>query len=148
MRIYFSGSIRGASADRNTYRLIVDRLKRYGKVLTEHVAKADESDEIEIDDREIFKQDLEWLKSSDVLVAEVTAPSHGVGYEIGKAEECGIPVLCLYNDVTGRHLSAMINGNDYLTVRRYRTDQEAVKIIEDYFSSANVRDQLQNKQIE
>lgn len=137
MRIYFSGSIRGASADRKTYRLIVDHLKNYGKVLTEHVAKVDESDEVEIDDREIFRQDLEWLKSSDVLVAEVTAPSHGVGYEIGKAEEYGIPVLCLYNDATGRQLSAMINGNDYLAVRRYRTDREAVKIIEEYFISVN-----------
>ena len=138
MKIYFSGSIRGASADRKTYRLIVHRLKEYGKVLTEHVAKADESGEVEIDDREIFKQDIEWLKSSDILVAEVTAPSHGVGYEIGKAEEYGIPVLCLYNDVTGRPLSAMINRNDNLTVMRYRTNQEAVKILEKYFSSVKM----------
>jgi len=137
MRIYFSGSIRGVKADIKTYRAIVNQLKEYGTVLTEHVAEADESDENKIDDREIFKQDLEWLKSTDVLVAEVTAPSHGVGYEIGKAEEYRIPVLCLYNEATGRQLSAMINGNDYLTVKRYRTVQDAVKIIKEYFTGVS-----------
>ena len=133
MRIYFSGSIRGASADRETYRIIVEHLKGYGTVLTEHVVEANEYDESEPDDREIFKQDLEWLKSADVLVAEVTSPSLGVGYEIGKAEEYGISVLCLYNELGGRRLSAMIDGNDYLVVKRYKTVQEATKIIDNYF---------------
>ena len=133
MRIYFSGSIRGASADRETYPIIVDHLKGYGTVLTEHVIEANEYDESELDDREIFKQDLDWLKSADVLVAEVTSPSLGVGYEIGKAEEYGIPVLCLYNELGERRLSAMIEGNDYLVVKRYKTVQEIPKIIDNYF---------------
>jgi len=133
MRIYFSGSIRGASADRETYRMIVEHLKGYGAVLTEHVPGADEFDESELDDREIYKQDLEWLRSADVLVAEVTSPSLGVGYEIGKAEEHGIPVLCLYNELGGRRLSAMIEGNDYLVVKRYKTAQEATEIMDDFF---------------
>jgi len=133
MRIYFSGSIRGASADRETYRIIVEHLKGYGTVLTEHVVEANEYDESELDDREIFKQDLEWLKSANVLVAEVTSPSLGVGYEIGKAEEYGIPVLCLYNELGGMRLSAMIEGNDYLVVKRYKTVQEIHKIIDNYF---------------
>ena len=133
MKIYFSGSIRGASADRETYRIIVEHLKSYGTVLTEHVVEANEYDESELDDWEIFKQDLEWLKSADVLVAEVTSPSLGVGYEIGKAEEYGIPVLCLYNELGGRRLSAMIDGNDYLVVERYKTVQEVTKIIDNYF---------------
>jgi len=133
MRIYFSGSIRGASADRETYRIIVDHLKRYGTVLTEHVVEANEYDESEPDDREIYKRDLEWLKSADVLVAEVTSPSLGVGYEIGKAEEYGIPVLCLYNELRGRRLSAMIDGNDHLVVKSYKIVQEIHKIIDNYF---------------
>ena len=133
MRIYFSGSIRGASADRETYRMIVEHLKGYGAVLTEHVPEADEFDESELDDRKIYKQDLEWLRSADVLVAEVTSPSLGVGYEIGKAEEHGIPVLCLYNELGGRRLSAMIEGNDYLVVKRYKTVQEATEIMDDFF---------------
>ena len=132
MRIYFSGSIRGASADRETYRMIVERLKGFGTVLTEHVAEADAYDGSELDDRGIFKQDVEWLRSADVLVAEVTSPSLGVGYEIGKAEEYGIPVLCLYNESGGRRLSAMIEGNSYLVVKRYRTIQEATEIIDDF----------------
>jgi len=132
MMIYFSGPIRGAIADRATYRIIVDHLKDYGTVLTEHVVEADEYDKSELDDRMIFKQDLEWLNSADVLVAEVSSPSLGVGYEIGKAEEYGIPVLCLYNELGERRLSAMIEGNDYLVVQRYRTVQEATKIIDEY----------------
>ena len=134
MKIYFSGSIRGAKINREIYRIIIDHLKKYGRVLTEHVAEVDEYDESEMSDEKIFEQDVEWLRSADALVAEVTAPSLGVGYEIGKAEEYRIPVLCLYNKKVCRKLSAMIEGNPYLVVKKYDILEEATKIIDKYFS--------------
>lgn len=39
--VYFCGSIRGGREDRALYARIVSRLRRYGKVLTEHVADAE-----------------------------------------------------------------------------------------------------------
>ena len=41
MNIYFAGSISGGRADQPLYQRIVDELKEYGTVLSEHVAKSD-----------------------------------------------------------------------------------------------------------
>lgn len=38
--IYFCGSIRGGRDDAALYRRIIDQLKQYGEVLTEHVGEA------------------------------------------------------------------------------------------------------------
>ena len=58
------------------------------------------------------QRDLEWLESADAVIAEVTNPSLGVGYELGMAEKLGKPILCLYEDSSKkRKLSAMVSGN-------------------------------------
>lgn len=36
------------------------------------------------------------LKSTDVLVAEVSLPSTGQGIELGQANAAGVPVICFY----------------------------------------------------
>lgn len=120
MKIYFAASIRGGRDDTALYHEIVRELQHYGEVLTEHVADA----ELgvlgqDIGDQAIHNRDLDWLRSADYLVAEVTTPSLGVAYEIGKATEWGTPVLCLYRQQAGRALSAMIAGSDALTLREY-----------------------------
>lgn len=94
----------------------MDELARHGEVLTEHVATVGEE---ELSDEEIFARDLGWLTSCDVVVAEVTTPSLGVGWEIGVAQERGIPVLCLFRPSGGRRLSAMLGGNLGVTVVEY-----------------------------
>ena len=115
-RIYFAGSIRGGRDDAAVYLELVDELARHGEVLTEHVATVGEE---ELSDEEIFARDLGWLTSCDVVVAEVTTPSLGVGWEIGVAQERGIPVLCLFRPSEGRRLSAMLGGNLGVTVVEY-----------------------------
>jgi len=50
----------------------------------------------EMDDKTIHDTDFAWLKESDVVVAEVTVPSTGVGYELGRAVEMKKPILALY----------------------------------------------------
>jgi len=131
MKIYFAGSIRGGKPDRQAFRQIIAHLKRYGKVLTEHIGEVipGESDLI---DEEIYERDVLWLREADALVAEVTSPSLGVGYEIGKAEEWGKPVLCLYREAEGRRLSAMIRGNKNLVVKKFETMKEASEIIDNF----------------
>ncbi|GAB1301119.1 2'-deoxynucleoside 5'-phosphate N-hydrolase 1 [Apodemus speciosus] len=61
-------------------------------------------------DRLIHERDLAWLRQADVVVAEVTQPSLGVGYELGRAVALGKPILCLFRPQSGRVLSAMIRG--------------------------------------
>uniref|UniRef100_A0A452EMR6 2'-deoxynucleoside 5'-phosphate N-hydrolase 1 n=1 Tax=Capra hircus TaxID=9925 RepID=A0A452EMR6_CAPHI len=114
LSLYFCGSIRGGREDRELYVRIVSRLRRFGVVLTEHVAAAelDESGEEEAagGDKLIHDRDLAWLQQADVVVAEVTQPSLGVGYELGRAVALHKPVLCLFRPKSGRVLSAMIRG--------------------------------------
>jgi hypothetical protein len=133
MKIYFAGAIRGGRQDAALYYEIVRQLQKHGEVLTEHVGDT----ELgvlgqDIGDRKIHDRDLAWLKSSDYLVAEVTTPSLGVGYEIGKATEWGKRVLCLYRPENGRSLSAMISGSSEVTVREYQSAAELAEIFAEF----------------
>ncbi len=136
MKIYFAGSIRGGREDAELYFQIIDYLKNFGEVLTEHVGDVLllEMGDDGITDTFIHDRDLEWLKTADVLVAEVTTVSMGVGYEIGRAVEAGKPVLCLFRADSGKNLSAMIAGCTDLTVQNYQTLEEAEKCIDGFFS--------------
>ena len=120
MTIYFAGSIRGGRGDQALYKQIIDLLRGHGTVLTEHFADETLTSAGEdLDDRAIHDRDLEWLRGSDVLVAEVTTPSLGVGYEIGRAVEWGKPVICLYRPSRDRQLSGMIAGCAGVVVCEY-----------------------------
>ena len=91
MKIYFAGSIRGGRGNAEIYAQIIDFLQGFGEVLTEHVGQGnlDAMGESTLSDNEIHDRDLKWLAESDIMVAEVTNPSLGVGYEIGRAIEAG-----------------------------------------------------------
>ena len=81
------------------------------------------------------QRDMAWLAEATLVVAEVTIPSLGVGYEIGRAESFGIPVLCLYRGENERRLSAMISGNHLLKVRKYTSVEEALDHIERFMGT-------------
>ncbi len=133
MKIYFAGSIRGGRDDYELYAKIITLLSEYGKVLTEHVGDKNISIMGEGDlTRQIHDRDMEWLIEADVIVAEVTSPSLGVGYEIAKAEELGKHILCLYRSIEGRSISAMISGSDKLVLKKYTTISDVKKIFEEY----------------
>ena len=118
------------------YLEIINYLKQYGEVLTEHVG--DQSINIlgEKDNKDnfIYNRDIEWLNSSDLIVAEVTTPSLGVGYEIGKAIEFNIKVLCLYRYSKSKKLSAMISGNKELQVISYQNIVDLKSKLNSFFN--------------
>ena len=70
------------------------------------------------------------MEGSEVLIAEVTVPSTGVGYEVAHAISLGKPVLCLAE--AGVPVSAMIEGNPALTLVRYRDSAEAIEGVADW----------------
>ena len=116
------------------YLEIIEQLREYGKILTEHIGNPELTGLGEIDDdRKIYDRDLAWLKQADYLVAEVTTPSLGVGYEIGKATEWGKPTLCLFRSSEGRALSAMIAGCRQATVRNYRNREDLKAVFDNFF---------------
>ena len=131
LKFYFAGSIRGGRQDQDLYAQLIAHISSYGQVLTEHVADINLGDQGErlISDEAIYARDLEWLQSCDCMIAEVTTPSLGVGYEIGKAEELNIPILCLFREGQGRRLSAMVNGNPHLNVEVYQEFEDVRDVI-------------------
>ena len=135
MKIYFAGAIRGGREDFALYFEIIEQLNQYGQVLTEHVGSSESSAIGESgSDKEIHDRDLAWLEDADCLVAEVTTPSLGVGFEIAKATGWGKPVLCLFRPSEGRALSAMISGCDGVIVRDYRTIADVKTIFAEFFT--------------
>jgi 2'-deoxynucleoside 5'-phosphate N-hydrolase len=134
VKIYFAGSIRGGRDDHALYFDIVKQLGAYGRVLTEHVGDSGLSELGEGgSDKEIYDRDLSWLREADRLVAEVTTPSLGVGYEIGRALEWGKPILCLFRRSSGRTLSAMIAGSDGVKLREYESVADLGEIFREFF---------------
>ena len=133
MKIYFAGSIRGGRDDKELYLEIINLLGKYGKVLTEHIGDKTLSamGEDGPTDEYIYDRDMTWLNEADVVVAEVTTPSLGVGYEIGKMEGKK-PILCLYREQDGKRISAMIGGNKNLRIKKYKTIQNIEAILEDF----------------
>ena len=134
--IYFAGSIRGGREDSAIYARLIQKLGKFGRVLTEHVASSALTADGEAgSSREIHDRDLRWLESSDVVVAEVTTPSLGVGYEIARATQWRKPVLCLFRNGTGRTLSSMISGSPGVVVREYTAVDDADAILDEFFAS-------------
>lgn len=113
-KIFLSGSIRGGRQLLETYRFMFDTLEEAGaEVLSWHVDDPElEKVEIRMTEEEIYARDLDLLVKSEALIAEVTVPSTGVGYEICRALVQGIPVLCLYSP--NATVSAMLLGNSSL----------------------------------
>lgn len=139
VKIYFAGSIRGGRDDKKLYLQLIQHLTKYGQVLTEHVGNHNltESGEDELSDDYIYNRDISWVQKSDVMIAEVSTPSLGTGYEISNAEVLDKKILCLYRNQENKMLSSMIAGNPNLKVARYETFSDAVKIIDEFFKSLN-----------
>ena len=137
MKIYFAGAIRGGRDDAKLYGEIIAYLGNKGRVLTEHVGDKNINSMGEKGgiDAAIYQRDIQWLQSADVLVAEVTTPSLGVGYELGIAEKLKKPVLCLYRPSKSKRLSAMVKGNNQLFNQEYHSLEDARSCIDVFFKN-------------
>ena len=126
MKIYFSGSISGGRVHEAIYQHLVARLQAQGHdVLSAHVADpAAIEREKDASPREVFERDVAWVDECDAMIAEVSTPSLGVGYEYGRAVQQGKPVLCVYR--SGLRMSKMITGNPApnLIVATYSSETE------------------------
>ncbi len=112
MKVFFAGSIRGGRSMLPVYMQIIALLKKSGhEVVSEHVASSKlEEAEARLTEEEIFKSDIGFIDECECLVADVTIPSIGVGYEICYAVSRGKRVLCIYKE--GTNASAMVLGNE------------------------------------
>jgi 2'-deoxynucleoside 5'-phosphate N-hydrolase len=119
MKIFFSHRMLQNSETTHLYEQIVSLLGEYGEVLTENSNDG-------IEPSYVFERDTDWLREADVVVAEVTTPSLGVGYEIGLAESLEKRILCLYREQEDSHVSAMI-------IAQYESITDIENYLVDYF---------------
>ena len=135
MKIYFACAIAGGRDHAHFYPEFVTHLKNHGQVLTEIFSNNDIFElDAKLNDQDILHRDLKWLNESDIIVAEVSTPSLGVGFEIATALNKGKKVLCLFKNQKGRKLSAMIAGNRDIHIIRYNDIDEVKQKIDDFFS--------------
>jgi hypothetical protein len=136
MNIYFACSITGGRDFEPAYQAIIAALQADGHMIpTAHLAETEvKALEAIVSPREVFERDVVWIKDCQTLVAEVSTPSHGVGYEVAFALSIGKPVLCIYQE--GQPISKMLSGNSHpcIQVNQYRNTDNAIAIIRSYLS--------------
>lgn len=138
LNIYFACSIRGGRDDAEIYAQLVKHIKREATVLTEIFADGKLTPSgTKKPSNVIWETDLSWVQQADAVIAEVTNPSLGVGYEIAKAEVWGKPVLALFREDGVRRLSAMIDGSPYTEVVSYTRIEEAYGAINSFIRKMN-----------
>jgi nucleoside 2-deoxyribosyltransferase len=131
MNVYFSCSITGGRNEEKVYQAIVAAMLAAGhEVPTAHLSTTEVVDLEKIAEPvEIFTRDMRWLEECDVVVAEVSTPSHGVGYEVAVGLNMQKPVLCCY--LRGKRISKIITGNTNPTLRviEYKDEEEVVHAV-------------------
>jgi nucleoside-diphosphate-sugar epimerase len=144
MKIYLACTVRGDRGGVLAGRAICERLQQHGhEVLTTHLLRDDvESAESQITEQDVFRRDLEWLTACDVLVAEASGSSYGVGFEVGyvlgRASVSGQRVVLLYDAARRDKVSRLITGNhdSACTTVAYGSIDELSAFIDQRFAPA------------
>jgi len=129
MKVYFAGAIRGGRQKVYDYQKMVETFERsLAEVLTKHVAdssllKSGESLSFE----EIYKRDINLIKECDIVFADITVPSLGVGYELAYAESLGKHIYAVYEK--DANVSGLIRGNKNITFFAYSNIEEVLNRI-------------------
>ena len=117
MKIYLACTVRGDRGGVAAGRTICERLVAHGHaVLTTHLLADDvEAAESRLTEADVFHRDIEWLSQCDVLVAEASGSSYGVGFEVGyvlgRASQTGQRVVLFYDRARRGAISRLITGN-------------------------------------
>ena len=133
MDLYFSCSLTGGRNDQPTYAAMVAHLQALGhRVLTAHLAETTATTEdVGLSPEAVFDRDTAWLRASSAVIAEVSTPSHGVGFEVAYALERDKPVLCLARE--GVRVSKMLTG-----IRKPGFSFSTYSILEEALAHMNV----------
>ncbi len=146
MRIYLACTVRGDRAGTAAGRVICERLQHHGhEVLTTHLLADDvETAESALTEADVYRRDLEWLTSCDVLVAEASGSSYGVGFEVGyvlgRARATGQRVFLLYNAARRGAISRLIVGNcdESCTTVEYTSMQDLATMLDRQFGPVSL----------
>jgi 2'-deoxynucleoside 5'-phosphate N-hydrolase len=135
MNIYLACTVRGDRDAIHALRRLADDLEAAGHVvLTRHLLE-DEVDvaEAKLSERQVYERDIEWLNAAEVLIADASGSSFGVGFEVGwvlaNSGRTSQRVLLLYRADRRDRISRLIVGNAHpnCTVLPYSDATELVE---------------------
>ena len=138
MNIYFSGSIYGGRQKLESYKKLIKELTKFGTVLDEEVADDDVLiNEESISDNEVFESLVKRINKADLVFAEVTVPSLGVGYEIGYADSHNKRIICVYDKNVTPKITTMLRGNNNLKIIPYTDINDIISNLENILKEEN-----------
>ena len=134
MNIYLACTVRGDRSAVTALRGLVMSLEAAGHVvLTKHLLDDNvESAESQLTERQVYERDIAWLEACDVLIADASGSSFGVGFEVGyvlaRSERTRQRVLLLYNASREHAVSRLIVGNAHprCEVQKYENPEDLV----------------------
>jgi nucleoside 2-deoxyribosyltransferase len=140
MIIYVAGPIKGDTTYQNFYKDIISIVESDG-----HTALAEMSGRfsttLPLTDKQIYSRDIKWIDGSKMMIAEISGPSLGVGFEIAYAIfSRKIPVLAVVNKNVQK-VSSMLSGceSPLLKIEKYSDENELKEIIKKYISNLKLR---------
>src|SRR5262252_1970600 len=119
MRIYLACTVRGDRGAVAALRSLVASLERAGHtILTKHLLDDDvDTAEAALDERRVYERDIAWLESADLVIADASGSSYGVGFEVGyvlgRSDGTNQRVILLYDAARRDRISRLISGNDH-----------------------------------
>lgn len=134
MKIYFVGSIAGKEKYLSNYKRIISHLKKLGHTVLENTLIPTKNYVYSMDT--IKKMDQwncvrNWIIECDLMIAEVSYPSIGIGFELATAASFSKKALALYTIHGAQHFIQGI-PSEYLTVLKY--DLENLDRINDHIT--------------
>lgn len=132
MKIYMSGSIYGGTQKIETYKILINNLKKYGEILNDNIANENTiADEAFQRDEDIFDDLVAKMHTADIVFSEVSIPSLGVGYELGLADSLDKKIIAIYDKEYVDKVSTMIRGNKRIKLIPYHNLNEIIDNLEE-----------------
>jgi 2'-deoxynucleoside 5'-phosphate N-hydrolase len=140
VRIYLACTVRGDRGAVTALRSLVAALEQRGHtIVTTHLLEDGvDAAEAALTERAIYERDIAWLESCDLLIAEASGSSYGVGFEVGyvlgRADRTSQRVLLLYRADRVNQISRFIPGNSHprCTVLKYENPADLVDRVSRY----------------
>jgi len=134
MQIYLACTVRGDRGAVGALRSLVATLERGGHtILTKHLLDDDvDTAESALSERAVYERDIEWLESCDLLIADASGSSYGVGFEVGyvlgRSERTDQRVVLLYRAERRDKISRLVAGNHHprCTVLEYEDPADLI----------------------
>jgi nucleoside 2-deoxyribosyltransferase len=117
MQIYLACTVRGDRGAVAGLRALVASLEHAGHtILTKHLLDDNvEGAESALTEHAVYERDITWLEACDVLIADGSGSSFGVGFEVGyvlgRSDRTDQRVVLLYRDDRRDRISRLIVGN-------------------------------------